>query len=175
MTNRSDGFYVPPESQHSLTQFADVLREITDTSNAPFFPIVDFLEWSGILYDIKDSSYMGENLGLTKPDRILIREDVYENACDHKGFDRFTLTHEIVHYLKHKDYIALARRINRNDKIYCNSEWQADFAAGAILVPLHLINTQMKPTEIARKFGVSIKCAEIRLSILRKSKGANYN
>lgn len=48
---------------------------------------------------------MGAKHGETIPseNRIRIREDVYERACNGYGRDRLTMAHELGHLLLHRD------------------------------------------------------------------------
>lgn len=73
------------------------------------FPIVEFIEKvvqkidKELYFGVLTKYDMGNNHGLTDPveKTILIREDVYENALRGNGRDRFTIAHELAHYLMH--------------------------------------------------------------------------
>ena len=63
---------------------------------------------------------------------IRIRESIYEGARQGKGRDRFTIMHEIFHFMWHdRDEISFARN-PESVKLYENPEWQADVFAGSV-------------------------------------------
>jgi len=70
---------------------------------------------------------MGAKHGETIPseNRIRIREDVYERACNGYGRDRLTMAHELGHLLLHRvEMITLARE-DGDIPPYKDPEWQA--------------------------------------------------
>jgi Zn-dependent peptidase ImmA (M78 family) len=79
---------------------------------------------------------------------------------------RFTVVHEIAHaLLRHKG--ILNRNTDRRAyeiAAYRQREREADIFAGHFLVPLGMLSKSMTPAEVAKRFGVSIKVAEIQLS-----------
>lgn len=163
------GFKVKPRSAASITNLANELRQTFGING--YCPIVDLLEFSWGKFLVKSKSFMGDNLGLTQPGgMILLREDVYEGACEGNGFHRFTVAHEIGHVIMHSEQIGFARAFhNQNDKVYCNSEWQANEFAGSLLVP----NTEVlelnpiSVEKLAVRYGVSNECAALRLKKIR--------
>ena len=103
--------------------------------------------------------------GLTNPatKTIKIREDVYDRACEGHGRDRFTLAHELGHYLLHDDVtVGLARSGDGASVVtYCDPEWQANAFAGELLMPHDLIQN-MSIGEIAAQCKVSYSAAELQ-------------
>lgn len=163
------GFKVKPRSAASITNLANELRHAFGITG--YCPIVDILEFGWGKFSIKSMSFMGGNLGLTQSDGVIIlREDVYEGACEGNGFHRFTVAHEIGHVIMHSDQIGFARAFHKeNDKVYCNSEWQANEFAGSLLVPNKEVQNlqQISVEKLAEKYGVSNECAELRLKKIR--------
>ena len=79
--------------------------------------------------------------GRTKIDgKVLIREDVYLNACDNVCRDRFTLAHELAHWVMHRD-TSFHREKPSHQKIktFEDPEWQAEAFAGFLLIPTKTI------------------------------------
>lgn len=163
-----NGFTVKPRSRDEITKIANELRRILKITG--YCDVVNILEFAWRQFQIEPQSFMGNNLGITKPDgTIFLREDVYEGACKNEGFHRFTIAHELGHVILHKDQIGFAREFKRNDKVYCNSEWQANEFAGALLVPENEIISQnlFNPCLIAEKYAVSLECAQLRLKKIK--------
>ena len=67
---------------------------------------------------------------LKKKKKIIVRESVYYGACDGNERDRFTIAHEVGHYLMHSKQSLRLARSSRKIKTYEDPEWQANtFAA----------------------------------------------
>lgn len=163
-----NGFTVKPKSRENITKLADKLRQIWKITG--HCDVISILEFAWCNFQVESKYIMGNNLGITRPDgTILLREDVYEGACNNEGFHRFTVAHELGHVILHKDQIGFARAFEHNDKVYCNSEWQANEFAGALLVPENEIISQnlFNPYLIADKYAVSLECAQTRLKKIR--------
>lgn len=94
---------------------------------------------------------------------IRIREDVYDNAVNGIGRDRFTISHEIGHIFLHSDNIVMARS-NEKFPIYCDPEWQANTFAREFLCPINGILICDDIETIANRYGVSKEVARIQLS-----------
>jgi Zn-dependent peptidase ImmA (M78 family) len=91
-----------------------------------------------------------------------IREDVYEGAVKGNPRDRFTLCHELGHYLLHQpQQISFARGAVPK---YCDPEWQANTFAGELMAPSNLIQN-MTVDEIAEQCGISKTAASIQLKM----------
>ena len=166
-----------PLSIKKIRELANMLREATNYNDTAFFPVVHFIESilpsidSEFSLVIEDINSMGACHGLACPEEkcIKLREDVYERAIQGIGRDRFTVAHELGHYLLHDDNNVTLARMEKNKKIehFRDPEWQANTFAAELLVPLNLIDTQ-NIYEIAENFGVSNQVAEIRLNKLIK-------
>ena len=150
-----------PLSRKEIREIARDLRKALDLENEPYFPIMPFVE--GILpridpkfeLEILSKDEMHDFHGLTFPDRhqILLREDVYERACDGKGRDRFTVAHEVGHYILHIPSKIVLAKLEQGTAIpnFMDPEWQADAFAGELLMPAHLMKG-VSPVIIAARY-----------------------
>lgn len=94
------------------------------------------------------------------------------NRHEHKNRQRFTIAHEIAHFVLHRDEIGDGLT---DDTFYRSGlserrEWEANKLAADILMPWPLIRAEMAlekktPTELAQKFGVSEAAMHIRLGL----------
>lgn len=153
-----------PLSRKEIREIARDLRKALDLENEPYFPIMPFVE--GILprvdpkfeLEVLSKDEMHDFHGLTFPDRhrILLREDVYERACDGKGRDRFTVAHEVGHYILHIPSKIVLAKLEQGMAVpnFMDPEWQADAFAGELLMPAHLMKG-VSPVIIAEKCEVS--------------------
>lgn len=140
------GIIVPPMSTEKLRRFAEQVRGLFVGDDKIDFPIMDVLEFKlqkifpDYFIDVQDEDVMGEDEGrvLAGSNSIILRTDVYAGACRGDRRARFTACHEFGHYLMHRG-VVLARARGDGDKIYQDSEWQADEFAGTLLMsPRHL-------------------------------------
>ncbi len=97
------------------------------------------------------------------------------NSTHPKTRQRFTIAHEIAHYILHRDLIGDGVTDDgryRSKDLSDPVERQANSYAADILMPWRLVVAKHReglraPAEFARAFGVSEKVAEIRLKELR--------
>lgn len=83
--------------------------------------------------------------------------------------DRFTIAHEIGHFILHKPgMIELARTQTVQDiPIYKKPEWQANTFAGELLAPPQVIRG-LSLEEVSSSCGVSLQVSEIQLKNMNK-------
>lgn len=162
---------VAPMSRKRIREFALEIRKSLGFKEIYEFPIVEFIEWylpkMGLEYEIKPVCEMNDTYGLTNTGNatLCLREDVYEGAVRGNPRDRFTLCHELGHFLLHTpDRVSFARG---DIPTYCNAEWQANTFAGEILAPYNLVCC-MTPDEIACKCKMSYQAATIQYQSCRK-------
>lgn len=179
MQNSMQNYIADPLSVINIRKIAYNIREVIDfnTKETKQFPIVKFLELimpkivENFHIYIADENEMGNVHGLAcvEEDCIKIRKDVYEGAIEGNGRDRFTLAHELGHYLMHdKKHVKLARiEAGKSIEAFRNPEWQANTFAAELLMPINLIDTN-NPFVIANEFGVSLKAAQIRAKKIYK-------
>jgi hypothetical protein len=158
---------VPPLKRREIRKVAQDLRDSL-CIDQPFFPIMEVLEFAlpNIFPDfalvIETSEDMGQNHGLTYPDKgvIKLRDDVYINACNNKGRDRLTAAHELGHLLLHRE-IALPRKASPEDiEPFRDSEWQASCFGGELLMSYLHVNKCKDSKDASRLFAVSPEAAE---------------
>lgn len=153
-----------PLSRKEIRRITQNLRNILGLENQPYFPIMPFIEGTLPMVDpefnleILPKDEMGNIHGLTFPEKhqILLREDVYEGACNGKGRDRFTVAHELGHYVLHTPSKIMLAKLESGITVpsYMDPEWQADVFAGELLMPASLMKG-VPPLVIARRCEVS--------------------
>lgn len=175
---RTDGIVVPPRSKPDIETNALALRHFFQLGNRPYFPVAEVYEALDLLFDgarfeVREEHEMGDDHGRTYPDRnlILIREDVYERACEGQPRDRFTMCHELGHLMMHRGVPLSLSRIDplKPPKIYRNSEWQADNFASYLLMPSGLLAKYDAIHRVMNDFGVSTEAAFARRSEIKNA------
>ena len=158
----------PGLSRTRIREFAKYVRKISGYEKKPYFPIVHFIELvlgdpdnPDFNFEIVDPGDMQDMYGNTNTgtNTMRIRSDVYDRAVEGIPRDRFTLCHELGHYLLHRPEVMSYARgdVPRS----CNPEWQANTFAGELMAPYDLVK-DMSPDEIARTCGMSKQAAEIQ-------------
>lgn len=157
-----------PRSRIQIRRIAKAVREEFNMTNTFKFPIVEVIELLAEVdaddfnYEVVAENEMRDTYGTTNTvDNIMkIRENVYDGAVKGNPRDRFTLCHELGHYLLHQpSNVSFARgEIPK----YCDPEWQANVFAAELMVPYYLVGN-MEPEEIVEKCGVSYSCASIQM------------
>lgn len=159
-----------PLSRMDIRRFAYSIRCSIKLADEPYFPIIPVLEfvipklYPGCTIEICSEEELGKFHGLTTPadNTIKIREDVYDGACKGKGRDRFTVAHEVGHFLLHTpSNISFARISDGEIPTYCNPEWQASTFAGELLIPAHLMRDK-SVEQIAKLCGVTAAAAKVQ-------------
>lgn len=118
------------------------------------------------LFEKKEESKMDVLVGT-----IYIKESVYCEAA-HKKYcrARYTIAHEIGHFMLHRVLNALNfARTNETEsyKVYEDPEWQADTFASELLMPYEQC-LGLSPQEIRRKYHVSKAAANTRYRKIHK-------
>ena len=164
---------VPGHSREDIQKMAARVRTLFGISPEKSFPIVQLLEALGtplgedetpvLEVEIVQDEELQDNYAEYHPlsNTLLIRESVYDGACNDNGRDRFTLAHEVGHYLFHSDQAMLQRvESGMETPIYRSPEWQANTFASKILMPYDEI-VGKTPEQIMKEYGVSFSAAEI--------------
>jgi Zn-dependent peptidase ImmA (M78 family)/transcriptional regulator with XRE-family HTH domain len=168
------GILVPPMSTEALRGFADKVRSAFVEDDQIQFPIMDVIEFrlamvfDGFYIDVRDKQSMGEDEGrvIGGTNGIALREDIYEGAWNGVGRDRFTACHELGHFLMHRT-ITMARTREDGDKIFCDSEWQADTFAGTLLMSPRHIHRFSDHEDAANHCGMTGAAAKVMWSKYR--------
>lgn len=159
-------------SRNKIRQLTYQLRKLIGTENTPYFPIPQFIEYILVGEEyfsllILSEDEMKDTYGRTNTanNQMVIREDVYNGAVKGIPRHRFTLCHELGHYLLHQpSTISFARG---EIPIYCQPEWQANTFAAELLAPYHLIK-DMSVDQIAEQCGMSQQEAFIQHKICHR-------
>ena len=160
-------------SRAKIRMLTTELRKLCGIQDQFYFPIVQFIEWvlgdpdSDFSYEIVPKEEMEDTYGTTNTGSnvMRIRLDVYLGAIKGNPRDRFTLCHELGHYLMHQPkYISYARG---SVPTYCQPEWQANTFAAELMAPYDLVK-DMQPEEIAEKCGMSLTAATIQYNTYHK-------
>lgn len=170
------GHKVKPLSIKVIRNTAQGIKDLLKIKDAKV-PIVYLLEWlheHGVIeLEIETKNVMPNDYGLTYPqqNKIVLREDVYDDAVIGGGFGRFTLAHELAHYVLHKNESVYARNEHGGvHKTYEDSEWQADKFAQELLADTRFINAHDTVGDLETRFGLSRKAAIVTERALRKEK-----
>lgn len=161
-----------PLSRAMIREYANYIRKSVGYEEMIFCPISQLIEAlehedSGFTLEIVDDKEMSNFYGLTSTaDGVMkIRESVYDGAVEGNPRDRFTLAHELGHYLMHSpERMSLAR--SEEYPPYCDPEWQANVFAAELLVP-HGMIADMDVEDIVEKCKVSWQCASIQKSYMK--------
>ena len=161
------GLSVPPLSLKQIHKRCELIRTIFNIQLNEPVDIVKVFEYIltqiGVEFEVVPKHEMGAKHGETIPseNRIRIREDVYERACNGYGRDRLTMAHELGHLLLHRVETITFAREDGDIPPYKDPEWQANAFAGELLAPYEYIK-DMSVIDIASYYGVTEKAASIQ-------------
>ncbi len=166
-----------PLGVSAIKKEADRVRKEYNAPLDSFFPIYEYitdLADKGLLtYQIlEDDNPIFEEGEYGKYDpitnTIYVKDCVDEELCDDIGRARFTLAHELFHYIQIQVLKFEVVEVEEIEKSYEDAEWQANEFAAQLLIPQEY--TTLEVEEIMEKFGVSEECA-----LYRKVKTKNRN
>ena len=165
-----------PMSRKNIETIANSLREMLGLQNVMWIDVIHILENVIPVLDedfhvdiVPDHELDAHARAYPENHVIRIRESVYDGARRGVGRDRFTVMHEIFHFIWHdREEISLARN-PKAVKLYENPEWQADVFAGAFLMPTNLIKG-MPVNQIMVSCGVSRSAAQCQWRIANNKK-----
>jgi len=156
---------VQPLSLKAIREIVKRFRDMFGLQDVLYFPVVPFIEWClpelGMDYEIVPISEMRNAYGVTHTGKnvMKIREDTYVGAISGNPRDRFTLCHELGHFLLHTpERVSFARG---EIPAYMNPEWQANAFAAELMAPYELIRG-MSVNEIMKDCGMSFTAASIQ-------------
>jgi IrrE N-terminal-like domain len=95
------------------------------------------------------------------------------NATEHATRKRFSIAHEIAHFILHRHYLDNGELVDDamyRSQLSSQEESQANFLAAEILMPIPLIQSLIaagykQPEQLAEKLEVSLTAMKIRLGI----------
>lgn len=165
-----------PLSRMKIRKLAQQFREVLGLGDKAYIDVIKILEYimpilfPGFSYEIVENDKMG-TMGLTVPSKkcIFIKESVYVGAVHGAPRDRFTIMHEIAHYILHRGMDVRLAREGKKVELYRDPEWQADAFAGEFLMNANVVG-DMEPAEIARACGVSLTAAKCQYKHFQKNK-----
>lgn len=171
MNNR--GYKVKPRTTANIRKIAQGFKDVLkiNKSYVPIVKLIEILHQKGIIeLEIVAKDDMPDEYGLSHPATglIKIREDVYDKAVEGDGFARFTIAHEIGHFMLHRKQASYARSIGGKHKVYEDSEWQADKFAQELLIDERTLKNGATTVNIESEYGVSGKAAKISLRALTR-------
>jgi len=166
-------YIAAPTSRLKIRNIVSFIRKQFELHDEKHFPVVHFLEFGltqideDFNYEVVTLNELPFDYARTYPEKrqIVIREDVYLNALNGIGRDRFTIAHEIGHYILHRPKMLGLARNNKQEKVpkFKDPEWQANTFAGELLAPPNIIRG-LVAKEISEQCGVSMKVANIQLA-----------
>ncbi len=167
-----------PTSRRRIEDYANQIRERCGFQDTKCFPIMHFLEivlarffpdMSLVIVEPEDMPFK-EAETVPGQSLIRIRQDVYDAATEGNGRARFTIAHEVGHFLMHTpDSIVLCRmETGTAMKAYEDPEWQANTFAGYLLAPTALA-AGLTWREIGQQFQLSEKAAKVVASRCKQS------
>ena len=167
-----------PASKREIADYARELRQVCGFENRNCFPIIQFLElilprlFPDFNLEIPEVDDLPFKEGETIPgtNTIRLRCDIYLAACNGDGRARFTVAHEIGHFLLHTpDSIVLCRmEEGQKLKAFEDPEWQANFFASELLAPVYLARGMTK-RQIMDEFGLTEGAAKVVVSKCRQA------
>lgn len=165
-----------PLSSNQIHKIALNIRTLVGLQQSLYFPILEFVESVLPQIDPNFNFCIEERRNMTDKyayydhtkNEMVVRDDVYDMAYANDGRHRFTIAHELGHYILHRNGTKMCR-ISGNERIavYLDPEWQANTFASAILMPRHLIDG-MTAHEISRYCGTSAQAADIAYKKAKK-------
>ena len=179
-SRRRRGLLVSAASRTSLREASERVRSAFVPNSQIEFPVMDVVEFRlgsffpDFYLDVCDRDVMGEDEGrvVSGDNCIMLRRDVYEGAWKGWGRDRFTVSHELGHFLMHRD-VAMARMREDHQPIYRDAEWQADEFAGSLLMSARHIHSFATVEDAAEQCGMSPEAARVMLAKHRRETGTH--
>lgn len=155
-----------PISREKIKKLALDFRKQFDV-NSLVFPIIEIIDslhcqelLSFMIISDDDKLLSNDELALydLNSNVMYIKESVYLEALNGIGRSRFTLTHELSHYL-----LLYVMKFEVNDTIdevkpYEDPEWQANYLAGELLAPYDMTK-DFTVNDYIEKCLVSEECA----------------
>ena len=169
---KDEGRRVKGMSKREIRELAKMIRKKCGLDRTYNVPVCHFFEWimEKLFPDfeweiVPDYTMTEEGVTFSGAKKIEIRQDVYVAACNGDGRARFTIMHEVGHFILHgPNRIALCRLSpGENISKFEDPEWQADAFGGELLMYYPLIKN-LSTNEIAEKCGVTPRAARVQKS-----------
>lgn len=175
----SSTYIAQPLSRKTIRSITQSIRKAFGFEDLMYFPIVEMLETmptlfaeNGFHFEIVPDAELPDSVqGDTDVNNhyMRVKESVYDGACAGNGRDRYSIAHEIGHYmLLSVAGVSFQRNIaNKQVRAYEDPEWQAECFAGELLMPFLRIQT-MAIENIVTSCGVSATAARTQHRIVSK-------
>jgi Zn-dependent peptidase ImmA (M78 family) len=168
--------YLSEEQIEEATRKLRIRLGIDQQTIPDMMTVIVKLKGLGIIKDYRRvaDNDMLEDLATFDPDPkvLLIRESTFCAMNRNEPRARFTIAHELGHmWLGHKrtrHRNVSGREIEKIAPTIRRDEYQASRFAGAFLAPAHLANGHMTANQLAQRFILSSKSAEIRKGELER-------
>ena len=170
--------WTSPTSASQLRKYANSIRKLLNCTDKIAFPILEILDYlmdeGVIIFQILDDndSYFEEN-ELAKFDfeenTIYAKEAVYREAIADIGRSRFTLTHELAHFILLRILNFEIFTMDQEPLPFQDPEWQANTLASEILIPFNLTK-DFSLEEVMEKCLVSEECALVNYDKKRRNR-----
>ena len=123
---------------------------------------IEYLDWVGWLQHDHDT------IEIDGPEKFTIRLMAVDGPLRH----RFTIAHELGHYILHS--LSGKKQITAGRKGSTRVEWEANWFAAAFLMPAKEFRTAMRELgsnalALAGRFLVSLEAAEVRIKTLQRA------
>ncbi len=170
---KNRGVRVNPRSKENIKGLANAFR--TDYAKINLHERINLLQLIEIVlpkitnlkfeFILVEKEEMGDVEAAMSPDRMkmYIRNDVYDQLHQEDPRARFTIAHEIGHFVLH-DEVTLTRSSQSKHEPFRDSEWQADCFAAELLAPIQACKEYSTIEDIMNVFGISYSCAQIRFN-----------
>lgn len=163
-------------SRKDICRLAKTLRELLGMQEALYVDVVRLIELvlpkidPEFEVEILENSAM-DDMAVTFPEKhkMYIREDTYQGAIKGNGRDRFTIAHEIGHYILHDVNSISFARGSEEIKSFESPEWQANAFAAEFLMPRALLSG-MSQQRVSTECGVSAQAAKYQVNAMKKDR-----
>ena len=156
-----------------------MLRKKFGLDQVKKFPIMEFLEIimpqidpEFMIVPVEDHELPGRAAETIPAEhKILVKQSIYDAACQGSFWPRLVMAHELGHYLLHGEenvtYAHFAPGEQVPDEV--DPERQADIFSVELLVPVHLID-ETSDYLVSKHFGVSRGVAHSQMNQARRVK-----
>lgn len=170
-------FIVEAKSRESIRYIAKTVRKYLGIEDAYYVDIVALLDIlskniKAFSYEVVPNNVLPRKVFATTDvisGKVRIKQSIFDKACDGDGFARFTIAHEIGHFvlLGLLGFELTRTFTNEKPKTYNDPEWQADCFAGEFLMGYDVVKN-LSEKELVNCCGVSLKAAHCQYKAFRK-------
>lgn len=168
-------FVVPPRSWDNIHSEAEKIRSALRISDLEFVPIVDVVElmldqqlnFLRLEFGTHEEMDGAEGFCDPKGEFIQLREDVYKAAVRGDGRARFTIAHELGHFVLHNNIPMQRKPHAAKIASYKLGEPQANQFAAEFLMPRKFIKRGATRAGLMAAHGVSETAASNRIDFMR--------